>query len=159
MSCLIYGKKFGESMADILIISHGMLARELCNSVKLFLGEDVSLSCVCLKEDLGIEQYKKELFEKIDLILKNSSHLLIVCDLYFGSPYIAAVEYVCSQQLDQNIKVISGANLPMLLELCVANKNNPENLECLVASAIQFGKDGIMQYTRKESSTEEEILL
>ena len=146
-------------MAAILVASHGMLARELCSSVKFFLGEDGSLSHSCLGENAGIEQYKKDLFKKIESMLQEHGQLLIICDLYFGSPYIAAVEYLSSLQLDQKIKVVSGANLPMLLELCAANQHTTEDIDLLAEKALQFGRNGIMQYIRKESSAEEELSL
>ena len=146
-------------MAGILIASHGMLAKELCGSVNFFLGEDDSLDHSCLDEKVGIDQYKKDLYKKIESMLQKYRQLLIVCDLYFGSPYIAAVEYVCSCQLDQQIKVVSGANLPMLLELCAANQHNTERLDLLAEKALQFGRNGIMQYVRKESASEEELSL
>jgi mannose PTS system EIIA component len=150
---------YRKRMAKILVISHGLLAQELCNAVAVIMGFDNSLDCISMDVTQGIEQLNKDLAEKICDLLKTSDKLLIVCDLYFGSPFIAASKYVTNVLPPQRYRIITGANLPMLLELCTVNNSDPDNLDHLVDVALCMGREGIMEFVLKvETNTSDEII-
>jgi PTS system mannose-specific IIA component len=136
-------------MATILLISHGLFAQELCNSVAMIMGTDISLDYISMDVTQGIEEFNKNIDRKISDILRTGEKLLLVCDLYFGSPFISASKCVSNLLPLHQYKVITGANLPMLLELCTVNKSDPENLDRLVEVALRMGKEGITEFVMK----------
>lgn len=137
-------------MVSILVISHGLFAQELCRSVELIVGNISFLSSMSMDMTEGVEKLKKDLFEKITALSKTNNRLLILCDLYFGCPFITAIECAKSILPAQSFKVVTGVNLPMLLELCVANKDHSADLDNLVDIAVQMGKKGIQEFIFNE---------
>ena len=133
-------------MANILVISHGDLAKELCNTAALIMGPDNSLDFVSMDVVEGVEKLKKDLNEKICELLKTCAKLLIVSDLYSGCPFITASKCAADIHPPQEFRMITGANLPMLLELCLANNSDPEDLDHLVDVALNAGREGITEF-------------
>lgn len=97
----------------IIIATHGTLAEGFKNTLELICGtqDDVSVMCFyCSSENF--EQEIEDCFEQ----LTAQSQLIICTDIQFGSVnqiFIkGAVRYP-----DKNIQILSGINLPLLLEL------------------------------------------
>nr|WP_279625642.1 hypothetical protein [Thermoanaerobacter wiegelii] len=67
--------------------------------------------------------------------------VLLMCDLQGGSPYNVSLELAIKKYSNKNIRVISGLNLPMFLEIIAMR--DTANLEELVNIAIQTGKESI----------------
>jgi PTS system mannose-specific IIA component len=132
-------------MAKVLILSHGLLAQELRNAVFMIIGSDDSLDHLSLDVEHGVEKLREDLRAKLSETAKTGEKLLIVCDLFFGCPFITASELVTKNMPPQQCRIIGGANLPMLLELCLANKVEPDNLDHLVGIALRTGKEGIVE--------------
>ena len=146
-------------MAQILVISHGLLAQELCNSVVMIMGINISLNHISMDATQGVEKLKKDLNKQLGGLSKTGEKLIIVCDLYFGCPFISAVEFITNILSPQQCRIITGANLPMLLELCMANNTDPENLDHLVDIALRMGKEGIKEFALKiETNTSDECI-
>jgi mannose PTS system EIIA component len=144
-------------MANILVISHGQLAKELCNTAALIMGPITSLDFISMDVVEGVEKLKNDLNGKICELLQTSDKLLIVSDLYSGCPFITASKCAADVHPPQQCKIITGANLPMLLELCLANNSAPDDLNYLVEVALNAGKEGISEFvlqTQKKSSDE-----
>lgn len=146
-------------MANVLVISHGLLAQELCNTVVMITGPDASLNYVSLDAMQGVERLKMDLIEKIKELVKDGQKVLIICDVFGGCPFNTVSEYMNNNFEPQQYKIISGANLPMLLELCMANNLNPDNLDYLVDLALRMGREGIIEFVMKsEKNSLDEVM-
>jgi mannose/fructose-specific phosphotransferase system component IIA len=146
-------------MAKILVVSHGLLAQGLCDAVAMIMGTGNAPDYISLDAMQGVEQLEKELNEKICDLLNTCNKLLVVCDLYFGCPFITASKCVAGAFPAQQFRIVAGANLPMLLELCLANETTPDDLDHLVEVALSKGKEGIMEFVPKpEASVSDEAI-
>lgn len=111
-------------MKAILIVGHGGLPEAMKQSVQMIAGTNESLFTVCLEPDDGKESLEK----KLDLVngnLKGYDSVLVFADLMGGSPANA----VLSKYLDsENVTLISGMNLPMVLTAVLSDVSTNELL-------------------------------
>jgi len=146
-------------MAKILVVSHGLLAQGLCDAVAMIMGTDDVLDYVSLDANQGVEQLEQALNEKLCELLKTGDKVLVVCDLYFGCPFITASKCVSDALSAQQFRIVAGANLPMLLELCLVNETSPDDLDRLTEVALGKGKEGIVEFVSKaEANVSDEAM-
>ena len=141
-------------MANLLLISHGSFAKGLCHSIEMIIGKDQNLLCCMLDENEGLEKFKEDASRILAEIAKSGEKLMIVCDLNFGSPNVAAFEIACQILGTENFKMVTGANLPMMLELCIANQSRPDDLDYLLKKAISMGKEGIRDFCPRNTCSD-----
>jgi len=134
---------FNKIMAKILVISHGLFASGLINSVEMIIGKYEGILSCSLDAEEGVHGFKESLMRIFDEISTSNSKAIILCDLYCGCPYSSTVEIAASILPEQNYRIVSGVNLPMMLELCLVNQQDPDNLELLFQTAISSGVNGI----------------
>lgn len=122
-------------MVGIIAISHGSYAEALINSVEMIYGKQEKIRTICLERDKSIESLK----EKIDRTIKelNVEEILIIVDLLGGTPYNAA----CLFMDRENVNVITGMNMPMILEII---PYMVEDLGKISSLAEQSGQSGVI---------------
>jgi len=101
-------------MVNIVIVSHADLGDALIRAVEMIAGQAEGLYSVSLfpgdsPECLG---------EKLEAALQEieGQETLVLIDLFGGTPYNVAARQV----LKENVECVTGANLPMLLELVMS---------------------------------------
>ena len=120
---------------NLIVMSHGKLAYEIMESAKMILGDINGYEIVSMMDEDGFEITSKKLQKSIDKLGTND--ILILVDLYGGTPFnIANI----SSSKRNNIRLISGMNLAMILEYF---SSNIEKLDVLVNEIIRAGKDNI----------------
>lgn len=120
---------------NLIVMSHGKLAYEIMESAKMILGDISGYEIVSMLDEDGFEITSKKLQKSIDKLGTND--ILILVDLYGGTPFNVANIY---SQKGNNITLISGMNLAMILEYF---SSNTEKLDVLVNEIIKAGKDNI----------------
>ena len=121
-------------MKGIILTSHGDLAKGMLETTKLFLGDDIpQAEAICLKPEDNPDEFVnvlKEVCARVD----SGEGTIVFCDLLFGSPCNCMARI-----LADNIEVITGMNLSMVLEVMTARQfSDPD-----VAALLNTGKDGI----------------
>ena len=125
-------------MVGIIVSGHGNFASGLLSTLKLIAGEQENV--------VGIDFIDGQGFE---------DEVFILTDLAGGSPFTNSV--LLKQELtDKNIEVISGTNIPMLLEV-VLGRDNVE-LKDLIKTATEAGTKGINIFELKEKQHEDDNL-
>jgi PTS system mannose-specific IIA component len=94
-------------MTQIIVAAHGALAQELIKTAGMIMGDQPELEYINLEVHEGIEDLQR----KTMAILKPEGCLMLV-DMFGGTP--SNVALTLSRQYP--IRVLAGANLPMLLE-------------------------------------------
>ena len=117
-------------MINLIVATHGKMSEETVNLTKMVLGESELLDFVTFVPGEGPE----DLIEKY-----NSEGTLFLVDLFGGSPYNAACRVVAETE---NTDVITGVNVPMLLEVLDAREETNDVSE-LVQVAKNSGINGI----------------
>ena len=127
-------------MIGVLLMSHGKMAEGMLDSVKLFFGDDVpSVKALCLEAGDNPEEFDERIIEAVKE-LDDGSGVIGMCDLLGGTPSNRSV-FVMKDF--PNLKVITGMNFTMLLEL-LGKRLSVETVEELdVSELMETGKDGI----------------
>ncbi|AJA49682.1 PTS system mannose-specific EIIAB component [Clostridium pasteurianum DSM 525 = ATCC 6013] len=124
-------------MTAIIIGTHGKFSKEILRSSEMIFGKQENVSAVTFEPGEGpddlLEKYKKEL-EQLD----SKEGTLFMVDLFGGSPFNAASRIVAE---NENMDIVTGINLPMLLEVYGARSFS--SIEELVNIAKQSACEGI----------------
>lgn len=107
-------------MINFILVSHGELAAGLMNAVELIIGTQDDVELISLQEGDSIEELGHRIERAISALLPGSEGIIILVDLFGASPFNqAAIE----ASKHDNIEVISGINLPMLLEVLLMKES------------------------------------
>ena len=131
---------------NLIVMSHGKLACEIMESAKMILGDIKNYEIVSMLDEDGFEITSKKLQKSIDKL--GTKDILILVDLYGGTPFNIANIFL---QKRDNIRLISGMNLAMILEYF---SSNTENLDVLVNEIIKAGKDNISIPTLEDNDVD-----
>ncbi len=104
-------------MNQLLLISHGGFASGARQATELILGPQPNLHLLELDGQKGIDIFKRELTEKISELRSRQEKLIIISDLKNGSPYNTAMELIALNNLWDNVTLLSGMNLNLILEI------------------------------------------
>jgi PTS system mannose-specific IIA component len=122
-------------MVNIVIVSHADLGDALIRAVEMIAGQAEGLYSVSLfpgdsPEGLG---------EKLEAALQEieGQETLVLIDLFGGTPYNVAA----CQVLKENVECVTGANLPMLLELVTSRDG--ASLPELAKEIAQAGQESV----------------
>ncbi|MGF7429632.1 PTS sugar transporter subunit IIA [Thermoanaerobacterium thermosaccharolyticum] len=128
-------------MIGIILVSHGPYAEALYESIKMIYGEQDKIETINFKIGESIDDLK----ENIDRAKKRlqTDYVLIFVDILGGSPY-----NVSSLEIDDKVNVITGFNMPMILEI-LSRRNEPLSLVSKIAK--RAGKNGIVDVQEKLS--------
>ncbi|UYP01372.1 hypothetical protein OF820_06695 [Oceanotoga sp. DSM 15011] len=132
-------------MIGIVVSSHGNLAEGVLDSLGMIMGVPENVKAVCLKNNLGIEEFNKQLFKTLNEV-KSNDGVLILTDLQSGTPYNSSVYFSTSKLFDFEIEIIAGLNLGMLLEVCA--QRDFSNLESLKSIALNAGRQSVNSFEK-----------
>lgn len=94
----------------ILLVSHGLMAEGIIDSLKMLIGEVDGLSHITFSRDMGVEELTKNISDYLDI---HSGNILIFTDILGGTPF--NVSSVLTQGRE-DVKVFYGMNLPIIIE-------------------------------------------
>jgi len=103
-------------MVGVVIASHGRLAEELLSAAQAVVGPLVHVKPVTISTR-EVCRPAEQLAQAIDE-LDQGDGVLVLCDLFGGSPSQAA----CQLLHDKRVEVVSGVNLPMVIKLASARE-------------------------------------
>lgn len=112
-------------MIHILITSHGGMAQGMMESVKMLMGVQENLDYVTFGEDMGSDELDELYADKIKDV-SDQNQYLILCDIKGGTPFNVVSRYSFK---NDNVAVIYGMNLPLLVEAIVQCGNEELTLQ------------------------------
>ena len=131
-------------MIGILLMSHGKMADGLLDTTKLFFGDDISnIKAICLENGDDPELFDERIIEGAKEI-DDGSGVIALCDLLGGTPSNRSM--FC---LNDRLQVITGMNLPMLLELLGERLSTSDIKDVDIARIIDVGRTGIIDLNDK----------
>lgn len=119
----------------IVIVAHGHLAEHFIKTSEMITGKQEKLIPVSLMPEDGLGDLRKKVLSAVEHV-RTSHGVLILTDIFCGSPTNASTPLT----LSKDIKIVTGVNLPMLLEVLV---NRTRTLEEIVKTAYKAGNKGI----------------
>lgn len=123
--------------AGILVVTHGNLGQSLLSTAELIMGPLESCRFVCVDVKQSVDETIESIRTAVNAI-DTGSGALILTDLFGGTPTTLSLALLKSKA---NIEVVTGANLPMLIE-AIQDRRLP--LSELAAKARDAGQQGIM---------------
>ncbi len=125
-------------MINFILVSHGQMAKGVMDAVELISGKHKGIQIIDLRESDSIEILGQRINQAVQDLQPGSDGIVILVDLFGASPFNQA-SLVASQHED--VEVITGFNMPMLLEILMQRDSLP--LAEIASLARQSGTDGI----------------
>jgi len=122
-------------MINIVIISHADLGDALIRAVEMIAGPTEGLYSVPLLPSESPDSFGEKLAGALQGI--EGQETLVLIDLFGGTPYNVAARQV----LKPNVECVTGANLPMLLELVMSR--DAASLSELAESVARAGQESV----------------
>jgi len=124
-------------MKCLLVTTHGQFCIGIVDSLDMIVGKSNHLYTLPLTD--SADNFAVSLGELISDLLDKYDEILILCDLKGGTPYNESMRQYLTYP--EKIKLVSGVNLPMLIELTLQLQSI--SLSDLDALAIESGKNAI----------------
>lgn len=98
-------------MIGILVVTHGDVAKELVNALKMIVGEQEKVEALSIDWEVDVDVAKGLLGKAIALCGKKD--VLVLTDMFGGTPTNLALPFA-----GDGVEVVTGVNLPMLIKAC-----------------------------------------
>jgi len=121
----------------ILLLSHGNLAKEMFETTKMIFGDLKHFSYITLPYGTDLDAYK----EKIRKEIEDADQILILVDLFGGSPFMIVSQFFSNEEYRSKMEVVTGMNLSMVLE--TASRVEDTELLELKKNAVNAGTLGV----------------
>lgn len=131
-------------MTHLIVATHGKFSEEIVNSAAMVFGEDENTHAVTFLPGEGGDDLVAKYNAIIETLPENEPVLFMV-DLFGGSPYNAAARVANSRE---NSDIVTGINLPMLLETMDAKDS--ASLDELVETAKEVGVMAVKSFRNPE---------
>lgn len=115
---------------EIILAAHGNLSVEMKNTAEMIFGKLKECSIITFIPGENTETLKTKFNELINNFNKDEK-ILIIVDLFGGSPYNAAFEVAMK---NNNIEILTGLSVPMLLDILAQRESGVEIFENLFDS-------------------------
>lgn len=122
----------------IIIGTHGTAAEQLLKTTEMLLGEQDNVAFIDFVPGENAETLIEKYNGKISGV-DTSGGVLFLVDTWGGSPFNAASRIAVDKE---NYEVVTGVNIPMLVETFMARDDNP-SFDELVALALETGREGV----------------
>lgn len=127
-------------MVGIVLASHGGFADGIAQSAQMLFGEQADFAHVILTPDEGPDDIRGKMDSAISSFA-SKDEILILVDLWGGTPFNQANSLLKEHP---SWAIVSGMNLPMVVEALTQRLTNPDFSAHEIASAvIKPAKDGV----------------
>ena len=128
----------------VVLAAHGSLAQALLDSAEMILGAQDRVVTAGLEPHDNLETYSEALQAAIERADQGSG-VVVLIDLFGGTPGNAAA--LRMGQHKAPLPIVSGVNLPMLLEVLMAH--DASSPTALAALALEAGNRGMIDVTAR----------
>ena len=128
-------------MVTIIVAAHGESAPALLNTAGMILGNFENVHPVTFLPGQGPEDLVEEYTRIVEA--SEAEETLLLVDLFGGSPYNAGAQFAATRE---GVDVVSGVNVPMLIEVISGAGRKNATLKSLVAKAHKAGTKGIRSF-------------
>ena len=132
-------------MIGLLVTGHANFGTGITSSVNLIAGEQEAYKAVDFLPTYSTEDLTREITKALDE-LKDCEGVIIFTDLMGGTQFNVSAQIGHGKD---NIRIVAGTNLPMLVEIVMSRKFM-DNLDELVDSVLETGKEQVTKYEFKQ---------
>ena len=98
-------------MIGILVVTHGDVARELVNALKMIVGEQPMVEALSIDWEVDVDVARGHIGKAIALCGRKD--VLVLTDMFGGTPTNLVLPFA-----GDDVEVVTGVNLPMLIKAC-----------------------------------------
>ena len=124
-------------MVGLVVMTHGNFGVELLKTAEMILGPQQAAVAVPLVAESSPQQYEQEV-KQVMGNLSACESIVVITDLVGGTPMNVAVALSRTENI---AAVLTGANLPLLLEICSCRTQG--SVEEMIEKAHTGGAAGI----------------
>jgi PTS system mannose-specific IIA component len=126
-------------MIQIIIVTHHTLADHLIDTAEVIVGKSDNLTSISISQNDDVEAVRKRLVEMIKRLQKEGKQVLILTDMFGGTPSnISLALYE-----PEKVEIVSGVNLPIVLKLAGGFKDENRSLKEIAAEITEYGRKNI----------------
>jgi PTS system mannose-specific IIA component len=101
-----------SSLVGVVVVTHGQLATELVNAAEMIVGQLSGFVAVSIGWHDDVETAREAIAAAIQRVVRPAG-VIVLTDMFGGTPANLGMPFLAEQQ----VEVITGVNLPMLLKL------------------------------------------
>jgi PTS system mannose-specific IIA component len=120
-------------MIGLVLVTHGQLASEFVRAMEHVVGPQQQIESICIGPEDDMEARRNDIADALARV-DTGAGVIILTDLFGGTPSNLAISLMKSDQ----VEVIAGVNLPMLIRLEGARK--AMDVKAAVAAAREAGR-------------------
>jgi PTS system mannose-specific IIA component len=124
-------------MIGVVVVTHGQLATELVNAAETIVGDLPQFAAVSIGWHDDTHDARQEIAEAVARVGVNAQGVLILTDMFGGTPANLAMTFLAEEQ----VEVITGVNLPMLIK--IANARESTGLLAVARDMREHGRNAI----------------
>lgn len=140
-----------SSGVAVILASHGFLAKEALRSAEMIVGKQDNCAYLAVTENLNLEQAKERMNQMFDE-LDTSHGTIILCDILGGTPSNVSGTFCLERE---NTLVLSGLNLPMLLDLFTNRNRSLDELAESLEKSYKMGFQNISARFKEEEQDDD----
>ena len=106
-------------MIGVVVVTHGQLATELLNAAEMIVGDLPRFAAVSIGWHDDVSDAREDISQAIERV-RGDGGVLLLTDMFGGTPSNLAMTFIETNQ----IEVITGVNLPMLIKLASLRKSS-----------------------------------
>ena len=122
-------------MIGVLLLSHGQLSKGIVHSAKMIAGVYDNAARLSLMPGVSSDIFVEEVKTKIEKLDKGDG-VLVLTDMKGGTPFLSA----CRMLQGYNVAVVTGMNLPMVIEALMSNGDYTD-LKEFADFVVESGKE------------------
>ena len=124
-------------MIGVVVVTHGQLATELLNAAEMIVGDLPRFAAVSIGWHDDVSDAREDIAQAIERVRGDGGGVLLLTDMFGGTPSNLAMTFIEVNQ----IEVITGVNLPMLIKL--AGQAKSADLLAVARDMREHGRNAI----------------
>ncbi|UJF16327.1 PTS sugar transporter subunit IIA [Jeotgalibaca sp. MA1X17-3] len=139
-------------MIGLIVATHGKMSDGIVDAAHLIIGSTENIETLNLIHGDDVQVLKEKMLDAIEAVNQNEG-VIIFTDLFGASPYNQATLAIHSlpQELKEKIFVLTGVNLPMLLE-AISQRMIGSSVEAAVSSIMSEAQQSMVVWPNKEDA-------
>ena len=126
-------------MIGIVVVTHSSLAYEFIKAAEMIVGQAEQLQAVTVDRSIALETVQQHLREVLDEVGLDGDGVVILTDMFGGTPTNVSAEFLQSEQ----VEIVTGVNLPMLLKAISGRRGT--TVTALAALLKEYGRSAVMR--------------
>ena len=122
-------------MIGLVLVTHGRLAAEFISAMEHVVGPQKDIEAICIGADDDMEVRRADIAEAAARV-DHGEGVILLTDMFGGTPSNLAISLMGRD----NVEVIAGINLPMLIRLASVRKDMG------VAAAVEAAQEAGRKY-------------